>query len=76
MLILTLLSKQMNCCIKWDISDHPPYSPDLALTLKCDFHLMMDKKKLLWSQRFDSDEELQDAVTGWLQSQAEREFTS
>ena len=51
----------------WDVFNHPPYSPDLAPS---DYHLFMHMKKWLGSQRFDDDEELKDAVTGWLQAQA------
>ena len=40
-------------------------SPDLAPS---DFYLLMNMNKLLESQRFDDDEKLHDAVTGWLQS--------
>lgn len=52
---------------KWDVFNHPPYSPDLAPS---DYHLFMHMKKWLGSQRFDDDEELKDAVTGWLKAQA------
>lgn len=52
---------------KWDVFAHPPYSPDLAPS---DYHLFMHMKKWLGSQRFDDDEELKDAVTGWLKAQA------
>lgn len=52
---------------KWDVFDHPPYSPDLAPS---DFHLFPNMKRWLASQRFANDEELQNAVNGWLHSQA------
>lgn len=52
---------------QWDVFKHPPYSPDLAPS---DYHLFMHMKKWLGSQRFDDDEELKDAVTGWLKAQA------
>jgi histone-lysine N-methyltransferase SETMAR len=51
----------------WQVLDHPPYSPDLAPS---DYHLFMNMKKPLGSQRFDDDEELQSSVVEWLQSQA------
>lgn len=52
---------------KWDVFVHPPYSPDLAPS---DFHLFPYMKRWLASQRFTSDVALQNAVTGWLRSQA------
>lgn len=52
---------------KWDVFIHPPYSPDLAPS---DYHLFPHMKKWLGSQHFDDDEDLQNAVTGWLRSQA------
>lgn len=51
----------------WDIFSHPPYSPDLAPS---DFHLFPCMKRWLASQRFENDDELKNAVTGWLNSQA------
>jgi len=41
---------------KWDILNHPPYSPDLAPS---DFHLFLHLKKHLAGKRFDDDDELQ-----------------
>jgi [histone H3]-lysine36 N-dimethyltransferase SETMAR len=52
---------------KWDVFSHPPYSPDLAPS---DYFLFMHMKKWLGSQRFEDDEELKDAVNGWLKAQA------
>lgn len=52
---------------KWDVFDHPPYSPDLAPS---DFHLFTRMKKWLASQHFNDDDELQNAVTDWLRAQA------
>ncbi|GBM35068.1 hypothetical protein AVEN_203231-1 [Araneus ventricosus] len=43
--------------------DHPPYSPDLAPN---DFHLFLKLKEFLRGKRFGSDEELENAVTTWL----------
>lgn len=60
-------TKDLLDTFKWDVFAHPPYSPDLAPS---DYHLFMHMKKWLGSQRFDDDEELKDAVTGWLKAQA------
>jgi histone-lysine N-methyltransferase SETMAR len=35
----------------WELFDHPPYSPDLALS---DYHLFMYQKNWLQSQRFNN----------------------
>ncbi|GBM70471.1 Histone-lysine N-methyltransferase SETMAR [Araneus ventricosus] len=55
------------CKFKWDVFQHPPYSPDLAPS---DFHLFTAMKKWLWGQHFTDDEELINAETHWLKSQA------
>jgi len=47
---------------KWDILDHPPYSPDLAPS---HFHLFLRLKKHLAGKRFDDEDELQEAVMTW-----------
>ena len=44
---------------KWDILDHPPYSPDLGPS---DFHLFIHLKKHLTGQKFDDDDEVQEEV--------------
>jgi len=48
---------------KWDILDHPPYSPDLAPT---DFHLFLNPKKHLAGEKFDDDNEFMT----WFKGQA------
>ena len=48
---------------KWEILEHPPYSPDLAPS---DYHLFQHLKNWLGSKSFHDDEELKDAVGGWL----------
>ena len=40
---------------RWDILDHPPYSPDLA---PGDFHLFLHLKKHLAWKMFDDDDEV------------------
>jgi len=47
---------------KWDILDHPPYSPNLVPS---DFHLFLHLKKHLASKKFDDDDEVQQEVTTW-----------
>lgn len=47
----------------WDLVEHAPYSPDLAPS---DFHLFPKLKQHLGGQRFETDEELQEAVTKFL----------
>ncbi|GBO16096.1 hypothetical protein AVEN_260423-1 [Araneus ventricosus] len=45
---------------KWDVFQHPPYSPDLAPS---DFYLFTAMKKWLGGQHFTDYEELKNAVT-------------
>lgn len=52
---------------KWEIFDHPPFSPDLAPS---DYHLFPSLKNWLGSQCFSDDDELEAAVKNWLSSQA------
>jgi hypothetical protein len=49
------------------ILDHPPYSPDLALS---DFHLFLHLKKHLAGKKFDDDDEVQEEVMTWFKGQA------
>ncbi|GBM18709.1 hypothetical protein AVEN_9003-1 [Araneus ventricosus] len=51
--------------------DHPPYSPDLAPS---DFHLFLKLKEFLVGKRFGSDEELENAVTTWLNELAAEDY--
>jgi len=52
---------------KWDILDHPPYSPDLAHS---DFHLFLHLKKHLAGKKFDDDDEVQEEVMTCFKGQA------
>jgi len=52
---------------KWDILDHPPYSPDIAPS---DFHLFLRLKKHLAGKKFDDDDEVQKEVMTWFKGQA------
>ncbi|GBL85110.1 Histone-lysine N-methyltransferase SETMAR [Araneus ventricosus] len=56
---------------EWEIFDHPPYSPGLAHS---DFHLSLKLKEFLGGKRFGSDEELENAVTTWLNELAAEEY--
>ena len=62
-----LVNTRSVASIQVGVFDHPPYSPDLAPS---DFYWFMNTNKWLGSQGFDYNEELHDAVTGWLQSNA------
>lgn len=46
--------------------EHPPYSPDLALS---DFHLFSALKDHLSGHRFAGDKDVKTAVMKWLKSQ-------
>jgi len=48
--------------VKWDILDHPPYSPDLVPN---DLHLFLHLKKHAAGQNFDDDDEVQEEVMTW-----------
>lgn len=54
--------------IRCRVFDHPVYSPDLSYSSH--FHLFLHLKKFLYDQHFSSSgEDVQTAVTCWLQSQ-------
>lgn len=52
---------------RWELFEHPPYSPDLA---PCDFHLFTKMKVWLGTQRFVVNEELMSGIRIWLNDQA------
>jgi len=57
---------------KWDILDHPLYSPDLAPS---NFHLFLHLKKHLTGKKFDDDDdddddEVQEEVVMWFKGLA------
>ncbi|KAL4119599.1 hypothetical protein QTP88_012398 [Uroleucon formosanum] len=52
---------------RWELFNHPPYSPDLAPS---DYFLFLHFKKWLDGQRFENDMELKNAVENWFNSQA------
>jgi hypothetical protein len=53
--------------LNWELFDHPPYSPDLALS---NYHHFVYLRNWLWSQCSNSNEELMEGVEIWLSSQA------
>ncbi|KAJ4433766.1 hypothetical protein ANN_16078 [Periplaneta americana] len=57
----------------WEIFDHPPYSPDLALS---DFRLFTKLKDFLGGTRFGSDEDLKKTVNTWLNELAAEEYNT
>jgi hypothetical protein len=52
---------------KWDVLDHPPYSPDLASS---HFHLFHHLKKHGSGEKLDDDDEVQEEVVTWFKRQA------
>lgn len=52
---------------RWELFDHPPYSPDLAPS---DYFLFLHFKQWLGGQRFETEEGLKNAVVNWFNSQA------
>ena len=52
---------------KWDILDHPPYSPDLAPS---NFHKFLHLTKHLAEKKFDDDSEVQEEVFTWFKGLA------
>ncbi|UYV70780.1 hypothetical protein LAZ67_8000576 [Cordylochernes scorpioides] len=58
---------------EWELVSHPPYSPDVAPT---DFHFFRDLKKNLVGTQFQDDNELKEAVLGFLRGQAAEFFDS
>ncbi|GFR68908.1 mariner transposase [Elysia marginata] len=44
---------------KWELLEHPRYSPDLA---PCDFHLFPKLKEHLRAQRFETEEDINQAT--------------
>ena len=58
--------------MKFEVMEHPPYSPDLAPS---DFHLFGPLKEELRGRHFSSDQEVKDAVHQWLSSQPKSFFS-
>ena len=56
--VRTLPSRHKPCCVSNYFFEHPPYSPDLALS---DFFLLPKMKEHLAGKRFADGEDLKDA---------------
>ncbi|KAL4105171.1 hypothetical protein QTP88_020443 [Uroleucon formosanum] len=57
---------------KFEVLQHPPYSPDLA---PCDFHFFPDLKRDLKGTHFTSDEEVKEAVKSWIKERPATYFS-
>jgi [histone H3]-lysine36 N-dimethyltransferase SETMAR len=57
--------------LKFEVLDHPPYSPDLAPS---DYHLFGPLKESLRGRRFTSDDAIKEAVHSWLVAQPKSFF--
>ncbi|UYV75712.1 APAF1 [Cordylochernes scorpioides] len=57
----------------WELVSHPPCSPDVAFS---DFHLFHELKKNLGGTQFQDDDELEEAVLGFLRGQTAEFFDS
>ena len=51
---------------KWEVLQHPPYSPDLSPS---DFHFFGPLKHHLSGERFPDDDAVERAVRAWFQEQ-------
>jgi transposase len=56
--------------LKFEVLEHPPYSPDLAPS---DFHLFGHMKEHLRGQKF-ADDEVMEAVQSWLKATPKSSF--
>ena len=56
------LTQNLLVSFGWDIVTHPPYSPDLAPS---DYHIFNKLKEFLGGQRFENEEQVQEAVEKW-----------
>jgi transposase len=55
----------------WEVLAHPPYSPDLA---PCDYWLFSHVKEHLRGKRFDSEDDINAAVTASLKRPSKDEY--
>ncbi|GBM25953.1 Histone-lysine N-methyltransferase SETMAR [Araneus ventricosus] len=62
-----IVTQQLLEQFKWDVCDHPAYSPDLATS---DFHLFPELKNSLGGQSFQKNEEIQSSIKAHLTSLA------
>ncbi|GBN22071.1 hypothetical protein AVEN_170092-1 [Araneus ventricosus] len=61
------ITQQLLDQFKWNLSDHPAYSPDLATS---DFHLCSEFWNWLGGQSFQKNEEIQSSIKAHLTSLA------
>jgi hypothetical protein len=57
--------------LRFEVLDHPAYSPDLALL---DFHLFGPLKEALRGRRFADDDKVKEAEHDWLCTQPKQFF--
>lgn len=57
----------------WEVLVHPPYSPDLAPS---DYHLFGPLKDHLGGMKFDTDDDVKNAVQNWLHIMPETFFSA
>ncbi|KAK7601555.1 hypothetical protein V9T40_008996 [Parthenolecanium corni] len=53
--------------LRWETLEHPPYSPDLS---PCDFYLFGPLKEALGGEQFQNDDDVENFVREWLDSQS------
>jgi len=58
---------------KWEVFQHPPYSPDLALS---DLHLFGHLKQHILGERFPDDDTVERAVCAWFQQQPQEFYAA
>ncbi|GBN09663.1 hypothetical protein AVEN_33502-1 [Araneus ventricosus] len=58
---------------RWEVLDHPPYSPDLA---PCNFHVLEPLRNALKGCRFSDDNEVRASVEEWFRMKPKTFFQS
>jgi len=58
---------------KWEVLQHPPYSPDLAPS---DFHLFGPLKQHLLGERFPDHDMVERAVCSWFRQQPQEFYAA
>jgi transposase len=58
-------------CWGWEVMAHPPYCPDLA---PCDCWLFSRVKEHLWGKQFESEDNINTAVTASLKHPSKNEY--
>lgn len=65
------LTQEKLASFKWDVFEHPPYSPDLAPS---DFHLFPAMKTAFGGIRFDTTDDITEAVTAYFKNLDAKHF--